>query len=118
MAALNQNVPIWAGDDNELDISLFEEDGTTPINVGGAVINWAMSSTFDTSVKLVNKTSEFPTEIELTTPETGQIKVFLIPDDTKNLGGEPYIHEVEVVSGGKTVTVLRGNVTIYKTIMH
>lgn len=117
MAALNQNIEIWAGDNNELDITLFEEDGTTPINVEGAVINWAISSVFDYSVKLANKSSTYIEEIELSVPESGQIKVFLLPDDTKNLGGEPYVHEVEVNSGGKTVTVLRGNVTINKTIL-
>lgn len=118
MAALNQDIVIYAGDDAELDISLFEEDGTTPLNVQNATINWALSSIYDTRALLVNKSSVDSNEIELTDAPGGEIKIYLIPTDTDALGGELYKHEVEVSVGGKTTTVLTGIVTINKTLLH
>jgi hypothetical protein len=109
---------MYAGDDVGLDISLFEEDGTTPLDIQGAVINWGISSVYDSGTPLAIKASSNPNEIEVTSPESGLIKVFLGPDDTDGLGGELYNHEVEVTSGGKTTTVLVGTVKINKTILH
>ena len=118
MTAINQNAEIRAGDSNVLDISLFEANGTTPLDVSGATVNWALSSIYDLSVILLRKSSVSPSEITVTTPSSGEIQVFIEPGDTDTLGGQPYYHEVEVVGGATTITVTVGQITIRKTAMH
>jgi hypothetical protein len=115
MAATNQNITIYAGDDTELSMSLFQNDGTTPLDLTGAVVNWALSSAYNVQFPLVEKSSANPGEVSITDIDGGLVSVFLVPADTATMGGQPYYHEVEVVQGGTTVTVLTGSVTINET---
>jgi hypothetical protein len=114
----NQNIEIWAGDDVELDVSLFEEDGTTPLDLTGSVVNWALVSAYDMSLKLISKTSSGSGGITVVDISNGLLKILIADEDTASLGGQPYYHEIEVVVGGATVTVMTGAVTINKTVLH
>jgi hypothetical protein len=117
MAATNQNITIYAGDDIELIMSLFQSDGTTPLDLTGAVINWALSSAYNVQFPLIEKSSAVPGEVSITDVDGGLVSVFLVPNDTATMGGQPYYHEVEVVQGGTSVTVLTGGVTINETAL-
>ena|SRR3982750_1122964 len=117
MAATNQNVTIYAGDDTELSMSLFQSDGTTPLDLTGAVVNWALSSAYNVQFPLIEKSSDNPGEVTITDIPGGLVSVFLVPIDTADMGGQPYYHEVEVVQGGTSVTVLTGGVTINETAL-
>jgi hypothetical protein len=115
MTATNQNISIYAGDDTELSMSLFQSDGVTPLDLTGAVVNWALSSAYNVQFPLVEKSSAIPGQVTITDIPGGLVSVFLIPADTADMGGQPYYHEVEVVQGGTSVTVLTGSVTINET---
>jgi hypothetical protein len=118
MTATNQNIAIYAGDDFEVILSLFESDGTTPLDLTGAVVNWALSSVYDIQTPLIEKSSAIPGQVTITNIAGGLVSIFLGPADTADLGGQPYYHEVEVVQGGTTVTVLTGGVTINETALN
>jgi hypothetical protein len=115
MAATSQDIVIYAGDDTELSVSLFQNDGITPLDLTGAVVNWALASVYDVQVPLVEKSSATPGQVTITDIPGGLVSVFLVPADTADMGGQPYYHEVEVVQGGTTVTVLVGAVVISET---
>jgi hypothetical protein len=118
MAATNQNVTIYAGDDTELSMSLFQSDGTTPLDLSGAIINWALASAYAVQFPLIEKSSANPGEITVTNIAGGLVSIFLVPADTASMGGQPYYHEVEVVQGGTSVTVLVGAVVINETAIN
>jgi hypothetical protein len=118
MAATSQNIVVYAGDDTELSVSLFQNDGTTPLDLTGAVVNWALASAYDVQLRLIEKSSANPGEVTITDIPGGLVSIFLVPIDTADMGGQPYYHEVEVVQGGTSVTVLVGSVEIATTALH
>jgi hypothetical protein len=117
MTATNQNITMYAGRDEEIAISIFQSDGATPLDLTGAVVKWALSSAYNVQLPLVEKSSANPGEVSITDIDGGLVSVFLVPADTADMGGQPYYHEVEVVQGGTSVTVLTGGVTINETAL-
>lgn len=118
MPALNQNIAIWAGDGVELTFELLESDGVTPLDITGSTVRWALASVYDIETALITKSSANPGEITIISGEGGVVSIFIDPDDTDMLGGEPYYHEVEVIDSVSAVTVAIGSVTINKTTLH
>ena len=115
MALKNQDFSIYAGNDEELDISLFDEDGD-PLPIAGSTVLWALMSAYDPSVALVSKSSAPMSGILITDAVHGMIIVTIDREDTIGFGGQPYMHAAAVInSDGARTTVLTGAVTIDKT---
>ena len=56
---------------------------------------------------VIFKTSEDPSQIEITHPRDGLAKIYLVPLDTKNLDAKDYVFDVWVVlSNGKPYPVI------------
>jgi hypothetical protein len=115
MALKNQDFAIYAGNDEELDISLFGENGD-PLDLTGSTVLWVLASAYDPGVALLSKSSAPMSGILITNAVQGMVIVTIDHEDTIDLGGQPYVHEAAVVNvDGATTTVLTGTVTIDKS---
>ena len=115
MAIKNQNFEMYAANDVELDMSLFDEDGE-PLDLTGSTVRWALASAYDPTIALLAKSSAGMGGILITSAAEGTVIVVLEREDTLGFGGQPYVHEAAVInSDGAATTVLTGFVTINKT---
>jgi len=106
---------MYAANDVELDMSLFDEEGG-PLNLTGSTVRWALASAYDPTVALVVKSSAGMGGILITNAVQGTVILILDGEDTADFGGQPYVHEAAVINAsGAETTVLTGAVTIYKT---
>jgi len=109
-----------SGDHRDLVVTVKDEAGAL-VDISGATMRWHLSK-LDSSgsrpgpkgAALVQKS--VGSGIVLTTPASGVATVSLLPADTASLAGEFY-HELEMVLGGKTSTVLFGKVTVLKDLV-
>jgi hypothetical protein len=117
MAIKNQDFEMYASNDVELDLSLFDEDGD-PLDLTGSTVRWALASAYDPTVPLVLKSSDAMAGILITDAVQGMVIVVLAAEDTAGLGGQPYVHEAAVTNDdGAETTVLTGAATIYKSAL-
>jgi len=115
MAIKNQNFEMYAANDVELDMSLFDEDGE-PLDLTGSTVRWALASAYDPTAALVVKSSAGMGGILITDAVLGTVIIVIDGEDTADFGGQPYVHEAAVInSDGAETTVLTGAVTINKT---
>lgn len=110
---------IDASRDYELDLTIVEEDGTTPLNLTGALVRWAMRGQYSVSdTPLVVKSSADAAQIIVTDAAAGEATVFIDPADTVALGGRICRYEVDVTDVvGNESTVLVGLVTVNRSIL-
>lgn len=103
---------IYAGDDEELEFTVYKEDGSTQ-DLTGMTINWGLGGGPNTSAVLTKSTANTG-EITIVGPAAdGRFDVILVPTDTAELAGDIYYHEVELTdSNGKTFTVFDGHLRI------
>ena len=119
MVATGQDIELYAGDSTQIDVQIFATDGTTVLDLSGTTVNWALTSVYDKSRLLIVKTSAVSGQVTITDATNGLVTILVEPVDTRNLGGQPYYHEVEVIDLAQaTVTVLTGAAIIKKTGLH
>lgn len=117
MATKNQNVEIYAGNDVKLDISLTDSVND-PVDLTGAIVRWALASAYDPGLALVTKSSLVSGQVTITDAASGLVQVNLTSMDTASLGGQPYVHEAEIIDTiNAKMTVLTGTMTIIKTAL-
>jgi hypothetical protein len=122
LAITGQDIELWAGDDAALDITLTEDDGTTPLNLTGITLRWALADAYDKSRVLIDKSSDVSGGgIEIVDLVGGTLRIIVDAEDTASLGGQPYYHELQITDpgdAGSTITMLIGAATIHTTAIH
>jgi hypothetical protein len=118
MATSDQNVTMYSGDSRVLAFTITEANGTTPINLTGAVVAWAcarkLSGGFSTTPTL---SKEIGAGITIIAAIAGTLEVALAPADTASLVGR-YYHELQVTdAAGNVSTVATGTLTITKDLI-
>lgn len=104
------NFAIWAGDDVELSLSLFAEDGS-PYNLTGATLRWGLAAIAAPNTALVTKSTSAG-GIAIANAFGGLATVLLVGADTETLSGR-FLHQLQVTDGtGETATLASGMVTI------
>jgi hypothetical protein len=110
------DLQLLAGDDCELDVSLFDMGGGA-LNLTGASAQWFLADAYDRSRILITKTSAYGGGITIASPTMGTMVIAIAPADTAALGGQPYYHELKIILGWRNTT-LSGSATIEKTTAH
>jgi hypothetical protein len=117
MALVGQLVELWAGDTAEIDVVLTESDGT-PLDFSNRSLRWVLCNAYDRGLVLVEKVTG--SGIEVIDPDAGIVRIFLDSADTRELGGEPYFHELPLHDEGFAVaalTLLSGSAIVHTTAL-
>lgn len=120
MIGLQQDFDMHSGDSRDLEITVVDENDAA-VDVSAATMTWELSK-LDSSgtlpaprgAALVTKT--VGSGITITDGPNGELTVALDPADTADLRGDHY-HELQIVTGGKTSTVLFGKVAVLKDLV-
>jgi hypothetical protein len=103
-----------AGDTFARILTWFEDDGTTPVNLTGASVEWS----------LVSGTHEFPyvdvAQASITTAASGIITLTLTPTLTRALFAlrRSWSYEVTVTdAGGVRTTLLDGTLSVLREVL-
>lgn len=89
-------IEIIRGSSKTLALSVSDETGV-PVDLTGAKIYFSIKATLDDPRPLVQKSSDAPTQVEITTPREGKAKIYLQPSDTQNLDPIEYTFDVWAV---------------------
>lgn len=114
-AAPEYDFEMQAGDTKRLIVSVKDPDGAA-VPLGGALsIQWWAAKRVSSSTRLVEK--GLGTGVTVTDAPNGVLRVDIDPDDTALVSGAFY-HELEVIdSGGDIQTVLKGTMTVIKSLI-
>jgi hypothetical protein len=106
MTLANQNLEMYAGDTNNISVSITDHDGA-PLNLTGAAIEYKAGASLTKTVGV---------GITITDAPGGICRIEIDPIDTAALSGY-YYHQLVVTNvGGDISTVLTGILTIHKKI--
>ena len=124
MALGNQaDFDMHSGDNRVLQVTV-RDDADVPVDITGATFKWQLSK-LDASGAIPLPKSETPIlqkdnggagGVAIISAGLGRADVTLLPADTAALRGS-YYHELQMVLGGLTSTVLFGTVTIYRDLI-
>src|SRR4029077_9139340 len=105
---MRHDFTVDAGRDYGLQISLFEADNETPLNLLDCALEWIATKS-SSNRALIAKTNEDPAQIEITDSAGGKITIFIYQTDTDNLGGLTCDHELMVsnYTTGAEATLMR-----------
>jgi hypothetical protein len=111
-----QNFSMYSGDDDEIAVSVVDDEGVA-IDLTGATITWSLADSRGGTV-LVTKTSDTSAELSITSAAGGTFTIHLLATDTDDLAGV-YYHEAQVEdSQGHKTTVLTGYAEIIEDIIN
>jgi hypothetical protein len=116
MPSLNQDLELWQADDTVIEVSLTGPDGL-PMDITGFGISWRLFDAYDRSRVLITKTA-VDGGIEAVDLAGGILQVRIDAADTRELGGQPFAHQLLVADPGyrdASRVVLTGGVTIHTT---
>jgi hypothetical protein len=110
-------VSIYTGDDERLEFTVYQSDGSTALDLAGMDIVWEFSK-YVTQEALITKDSANSGEIDVVDAANGRFDVILNPTDTADLERRSYYHEVELTDGnGKQFTVFTGSIAVELTLV-
>lgn len=116
MSLGNQTFTMTSGDTFTLNYTVRDAAGVA-IDLTNATVKWQLARSVKEGALISKVTGNSPTEIELTTPESGAFAVYLLPADTAQLAGR-YYHEAEVTDAAGTVsTVATGHAVIIQDLI-
>lgn len=105
------NFDLPAGDSRLLEITIYEEDGSTPADISGATVRWAAKRRGGSETVILTEASG----LTVVDAAAGRVDV-AIPKGTISIKG-PWDHELEIVSGEVSRTPLRGVINVLAAIM-
>ena len=109
MTTFVQSDVLYAGDDAELQLTVYDRDGVLQSLTGHTIIfrlgHWPAGPT------ILEKTSEDPDEIDDTDFATGVALVFLTEDDTEDLAGPYAVQFIDRDEANVEAVVASGRIT-------
>lgn len=116
MAHAVQNFHVHAGDDDTLEVTIVEKDGTTPVDITNSEIQFFMSERAGGPAVVSKNSTDDPADFTFVDPENGRVDIVMnAADTTKRAGNHPYSIR-EKSQTGKLSTVLVGQIAIEATI--
>lgn len=107
------DVTIFAGDDQTLEVEVFDSEGELVDLMGVQAVTWHLSRTVHHRPAIVVKS--LGSGVTITDAPNGRIDIAISPADTEGRQGRHY-HEIEVIDEqGHVSTILTGTVTIRPT---
>ena|SRR5437764_15345572 len=101
---------MYSGETKNINITINEQDGVTPVDLTGATITWHLKGSLRSGNILVSKDNN--NGIIITDTANGKIRVQLSPADTSGLNGIYYhVCEITDLIGDHSV-VLIGKITV------
>jgi len=98
-----------AGTTQPFDFTINENG--VPVEIDLMDFSWKMSPYGRKDYVVVTKLNG-----DITSPDVYTRRVTLLPEDTINLKGGKYIHQITIVSSGKTYRPAQGTITITSAI--
>ena len=97
---------IIRGTSKTLELVVTDADGKAVNLTGGKVVMTVKATVTDTT-PLVQKSSDVPTQAELTVPREGKARIYLVPADTQTMTVRQYVFDVWLVlASGKRFAVV------------
>ena len=104
MSRINQDFTMWAGETQRLVVTVYDCDDEV-MDITGSSISWIMQASILQGDPAIVKTTDDPAEIEITDGENGEFAIYLLPEDTENMGGWFY-HEALLVDADDNESVV------------
>jgi hypothetical protein len=118
MTITGQNFDVYQGDNKELIVTVYDENGSI-LNLAGYNAVWCIHSLTPEHTYVVLKTTGIVGGITIPSPASGQIVISLDSEDTESLTPKAYGHQGEIEdSSGNHATIITGLVKILKSITH
>jgi len=94
------------GTSKTLELVVTDADGKV-VDLTGAKVVMTVKATVTDTNPLIQKSTDVPTQAELTVPREGKARIYLIPSDTQTLAIKQYVFDVWLVlSNGKRHAVV------------
>ncbi|MFQ5647323.1 MAG: BppU family phage baseplate upper protein [bacterium] len=112
----SKEINLYRGDDRTLEISVTDSQGQ-PVDLTGSSLKFSVKQSSSDVAYLVQKSSDFSSEISITDPIGGVFQIYLVPGDSNGLTPGAYQYDIELTSSaGKIYTVLRSELTVMDDI--
>ncbi len=100
------DLSIVRGDSRNYNVTIYESDGTTPIDITEAVIRFAVKGSVydDNSRAIILKQSYYPSELQIAVPLAGESIVKLLVSDTITATPGQYYWDLDVTRKGALAT--------------
>lgn len=100
------DISMVRGDSRNFNVTIYESDGTTPIDITNGVLRFAVKASVydDNSRAIIFKQSYYPSEIQKTIPASGQCLVQLLVEDTVSVTPGVYYWDLDLTRKGSLAT--------------
>jgi len=100
------DISIVRGDSRNFNVTIYESDGITPIDITEAVLRFAVKgSVYDNNSRsIIFKQSYYPDQLQITVPASGQSLIKLFVADTINVTPGQYYWDLDVTRKGTLAT--------------
>jgi hypothetical protein len=100
------DLSIVRGDSRNYNVTIYESDGSTPIDITEAVLRFAVKGSVydDNSRSIIFKQSYYPDELQITIPASGESLIKLLVADTVNVTPGQYYWDLDVTRKGDLAT--------------
>ena len=110
-----QNFTISEGDDIDIIIKITDENDNV-VDLTGYTASWVVAKSSNSSTKLIEKATG-GSDITISTPSEGKVRIRLDSNDTDGLCGL-YYHELQIKDNtSKDSTVAWGYISIKRTLI-
>lgn len=117
MTVKAQNFEIYQGDDKQIIITVYDENGAI-LDLTGYAAVWVavQQTTFDV---VISKETEASGGISIPDPTNGQLIIELDANDTVSIAPKVYNHQCEIEdASGNHSTVTTGYMTVVRNVTH
>lgn len=95
------------GTSKTLLLTVADSSTAKPVNLTGARVIFTVKRRLEDQNPVIQKTSDYSTQVLLTTPTAGQAEIYLTPSDTQTLEVKDYVFDIWVVlASGKRYAVV------------
>lgn len=87
------------------------------VNLTGALCLFTVKTDKATSAITFQKSTAYPDQGEIGSPDQGEVFFYIVPEDTESLAIRQYVFDIRVtLASGKTYTVLDGVIDLQKSV--
>jgi len=100
------DLSIVRGDSRNYNVTIYESDGSTPIDITEAVLRFAVKGSMydDNSRAIILKQSYYPAQLQVTVPASGESIIKLLVGDTLTVTPGQYYWDLDVSRKGDLAT--------------
>lgn len=100
-------VSIYRGTSKTLKLAVTDVD-EKPVDLTGAAVHFTVKKDVKDTVPVIRKSTAVLTEVEISDPNGGIARIFLNPEDTKDLDPGQYVFDIlSILSSGKRYIVVK-----------